>query len=85
MGTGHAVLCAKEALANFDGDVAVLFADTPLIRAHTLEAVFRALDTGANVAVLGFEPADPAGYGRLLENGSGMLTAIVEEKDGSVL
>ena len=83
MGTGHAVLCATEALANFDGDVAVLFADTPLIRAHTLEAVFRALDTGANVAVLGFEPADPAGYGRLLENGSGMLTAIVEEKDAT--
>ena len=40
MGTGHAVLCAKEALAGFDGDVAVLFADTPLIRPETLEAVF---------------------------------------------
>jgi len=83
MGTGHAVLCGQDALAGFDGDVAVLFADTPLIRTQTLEAVFAALEDGANIAVLGFEPENPTGYGRLIENSAGALTAIVEEKDAS--
>ncbi|WP_429910516.1 bifunctional UDP-N-acetylglucosamine diphosphorylase/glucosamine-1-phosphate N-acetyltransferase GlmU [Glycocaulis sp.] len=83
MGTGHAVLCGRDALAGFDGDVAVLFADTPLIRAETLQAVFAALDSGAQIAVLGFEPENPTGYGRLIENASGALTAIVEEKEAS--
>ena len=83
MGTGHAVLCARDALAGFDGDVAVLFADTPLIREATLQAVFAALDTGTGIAVLGFEPENPTGYGRLIEDASGALTAIVEEKEAS--
>jgi bifunctional UDP-N-acetylglucosamine pyrophosphorylase/glucosamine-1-phosphate N-acetyltransferase len=83
MGTGHAVLCGREALAGFDGDVAVLFADTPLIRTETLQAVFAALDNGASIAVLGFEPDSPTGYGRLIENTAGALTAIVEEKEAS--
>lgn len=83
MGTGHAVLCAKEALSGFDGDVAVLFADTPLIRTETLAAVFDALTGDTRIAVLGFEPENPAGYGRLIEDASGALTAIVEEKEAS--
>lgn len=83
MGTGHAVLCARDALAAFDGDVAVLFADTPLIREATLQAVFAALDTGTGIAALGFEPENPTGYGRLIEDASGALTAIVEEKEAS--
>lgn len=83
MGTGHAVLCARDALAGFDGDVAVLFADTPLIREATLQAVFAALDTGTGIAVLGFEPENPTGYGRLIQDASGALTAIVEEKEAS--
>lgn len=83
MGTGHAVLCAREAFEGFDGPVAVLFADTPLIRTETLESVFAALDAGADIAVLGFEPESPAGYGRLIEDSSGALTAIVEEKEAT--
>ncbi|MCC5981472.1 MAG: bifunctional UDP-N-acetylglucosamine diphosphorylase/glucosamine-1-phosphate N-acetyltransferase GlmU [Oceanicaulis sp.] len=83
MGTGHAVLCAKQALAGFDGDVAVLFADTPLIRPETLEAVFSALEGPVKLAVLGFEPAQPTGYGRLVEGRDGALEAIVEEKEAS--
>ncbi|PWE17090.1 bifunctional UDP-N-acetylglucosamine diphosphorylase/glucosamine-1-phosphate N-acetyltransferase GlmU [Marinicauda salina] len=82
-GTGHAVLCAKEALADFDGDVVVLYADTPLIRPETIDRVFAALDDGAAVAVLGFEPEDPDGYGRLIEDAHGGLEAIVEAKDAS--
>lgn len=81
LGTGHAVQCAKDALAAFDGDVAVLFADTPLIRPDTLEAVFAALDK-VDVAVLGFETESPGAYGRLVED-KGELARIVEAKDAS--
>ena len=81
-GTGHAVLCAKEALAGFDGDVIVLCADAPLIRAKTLDDVFQTLRHGADIAVLGFEPAVPGAYGRLvIENCK--LTKIVEAKEAS--
>lgn len=81
-GTGHAVLCAKEAMDGFEGHVAVLYADTPLIRENTLENVFEALDSKADVAVLGFEPDEPGAYGRLIEE-NGELTAIVEAKEAT--
>ncbi|QEN87675.1 bifunctional UDP-N-acetylglucosamine diphosphorylase/glucosamine-1-phosphate N-acetyltransferase GlmU [Labrys sp. KNU-23] len=80
-GTGHAVLAAKEALA--DGkDIIVLYADTPLVRPQSIETLKAALADGASVAVLGFHAADPTGYGRLIVEGDA-LTAIVEEKDAT--
>ncbi len=81
-GTGHAVLQAKEALEDFDGDVFILFADTPLIRPETLVAMAEARTKGAAVVVLGFDAAIPGGYGRLIE-GEGGLEKIVEAKDAS--
>lgn len=81
VGTGHAVICAKEAIGTFDGDIAILFADTPLIQAQTLLSVFDALDE-TDVAVLGFEAKDPGAYGRLIE-ADGQLTAIVEAKEAT--
>ena len=82
LGTGHAVKCAKEALAGFEGNVAVLYADTPFVSPKTLERVFKSLDGGTDVTVLGFEPEEPGFYGRLItENGE--LTAIVEARDAS--
>ena len=80
-GTGHAVQCAKNALKDFEGQVVVLYADTPLIKAETLENVFRAFETH-DLAVLGFEPEDPAAYGRLVTQGE-ELHAIVEAKEAS--
>lgn len=82
LGTGHAVLQAKEALADFEGDVFILFADTPLIRSETLVAMAVARTKGAEVVVLGFEAAVPGGYGRLIETANG-LDRIVEAKDAS--
>jgi bifunctional UDP-N-acetylglucosamine pyrophosphorylase / glucosamine-1-phosphate N-acetyltransferase len=82
-GTAHAVNCAREALAGFDGDAIVLYADTPLISANTAMGVFEALAGGASVAVLGFEAADPGGYGRLIVNSDGGLDAIVEAKEAT--
>ncbi len=81
-GTAHAVLMAKSALARSADDVVVIFGDTPLLGADTLRRLRGALSAGAAVAVLGFRPADPAGYGRLIVEG-GQLAAIREEKDAT--
>lgn len=81
-GTGHAVLCAKDAVGDFEGNLAVLYADTPLIETPTLESVFAALEGGSDLAVLGFEPEDPGAYGRLITNGDA-LEAIVEAKEAT--
>jgi bifunctional UDP-N-acetylglucosamine pyrophosphorylase/glucosamine-1-phosphate N-acetyltransferase len=82
-GTGHAVLQAAEELADFDGNVIVLYGDTPFIRPETLQAMLAGLQAGASVVVLGFEAADPGGYGRLLVDADGALDEIVEARDAS--
>ncbi|MEM9350519.1 MAG: bifunctional UDP-N-acetylglucosamine diphosphorylase/glucosamine-1-phosphate N-acetyltransferase GlmU [Pseudomonadota bacterium] len=81
LGTGHAVLQARDALAGFNGPAFVLFGDTPFIRAETLAKMADALKE-ASVAVLGFDAADPARYGRLVTEGDRLLR-IVEYKDAS--
>jgi bifunctional UDP-N-acetylglucosamine pyrophosphorylase/glucosamine-1-phosphate N-acetyltransferase len=82
LGTAHAVLAARSALARSYDDVLVLFADTPLVTPATLAGLRRALHDGAALAALGFEPDDPAGYGRLLIE-DGRLVAIREHKDAT--
>ena len=82
-GTADAVLSARAALQAHAGDVIVLYADTPLIRAETVERIRSSLDAGAHVAVLGFRAKNPSGYGRLLTDASGALLAIREEKDAT--
>jgi bifunctional UDP-N-acetylglucosamine pyrophosphorylase/glucosamine-1-phosphate N-acetyltransferase len=82
LGTAHAALCARPALAQGCDELLVVFADTPLIRPDTYAALRAALREGASVAVLGFEARDPTGYGRLLREGA-ELVAIREHKDAS--
>jgi bifunctional UDP-N-acetylglucosamine pyrophosphorylase/glucosamine-1-phosphate N-acetyltransferase len=79
-GTAHAVLAAREALRG--DDILVMFSDTPLVGADTLARLRAPLSEGAAVAVLGFRPADPTGYGRLLTQGK-ELVAIREEQDAN--
>lgn len=81
LGTGHAVLQARDALAGFEGDVVVLFGDTPFVRPDTLLLMAEARKTN-DVIVLGFEAADPGRYGRLVMSGE-RLEKIVEYKDAS--
>jgi bifunctional UDP-N-acetylglucosamine pyrophosphorylase/glucosamine-1-phosphate N-acetyltransferase len=81
-GTGHAVDQARGALADFDGDVIVLYGDTPFISPDTLQAMLSARAKGNAVIALGFEAANPGRYGRLVVDESG-LQAIVEAKDAS--
>ena len=82
LGTGHAVRAAEAALKGFAGDVIVLYADTPLLRPETLEALL-AGRAGKALAVLGFEAADPTGYGRLVLGAGGAVERIVEHKDAT--
>lgn len=79
-GTAHAVLTARAAVAG-GGDLLVVFGDTPLLRPETLRALMNALKDAA-IAVLGFRPADPTGYGRLLVQ-DGQLVAIREEREAT--
>jgi bifunctional UDP-N-acetylglucosamine pyrophosphorylase/glucosamine-1-phosphate N-acetyltransferase len=82
-GTADAALAAAAALAAHKGDVLVLYGDTPLLTAATLNRIRGTLEMGAGVAVLGFEAADPTGYGRLLTDAGGGLMAIREHADAS--
>ena len=80
-GTAHAVAQARETLAGFDGDIFVLFGDTPFLRPETLAAMQTARVTH-DLVILGFHALDPARYGRLVMQGD-TLEAIVEYKDAS--
>lgn len=79
LGTGHAVDQCRAALADFEGDVIVLYGDTPFIQPETLAAMQAARATH-DLVVLGFEAADAGRYGRLKMSGQS-LEAIVEFKD----
>lgn len=81
-GTAHAVLAAREALADQADDLIVAYADTPLIAPATFQRLRQPLAEGAAVSVLGFHAADPSGYGRLM-TADGRLLAIREEKDAT--
>lgn len=83
LGTAHAVLSAREILEGHEGYVLVLYGDTPLLTQDALIGLLDELKSGADVGVLGFEADDPTGYGRLLVDEEGSLTAIREQKDAS--
>jgi len=83
LGTGHAVAQAEGALAGFGGDVLVLYGDVPFVKAATMQAMLERLhgaDSPAAV-VLGFEPADPLAYGRVIADDDGRIIKMVEYKD----
>lgn len=82
-GTGHAVRCAEDALQGFDGELAILYGDSPLVPVAVIEALFDGVACGAALGVLGFEAADPGLYGRLITNAAGDLEAIVEAREAT--
>src|SRR5688572_18739741 len=85
LGTGHAVLQAKQALAGFEGDVLLLSGDVPFIRPATMRAMLAALHGDADPAavVLGFRPPDAGAYGRVVAGADGRVARIVEHSDAS--
>jgi bifunctional UDP-N-acetylglucosamine pyrophosphorylase/glucosamine-1-phosphate N-acetyltransferase len=85
LGTGHAVLAAKEAMGPTPRDILIVYGDTPFISTATFERLLarrRAADLPAAV-VLGMRPADPGEYGRLIVDGEGRLEAIVEHREAT--
>src|SRR4051794_1029505 len=82
LGTAHAVLAARDAIARGADDLLVAFGDTPLISAETFARMRAPLAKGAALTVLGFRAADPTGYGRLLMEGD-RLVAIREHADAT--
>lgn len=82
LGTAHAALAARSALASGADDIIIIFGDTPLVQPQTIHRLRESLASGVAVVVLGFEADDPTGYGRLLLEGDN-LVAIREHKDAS--
>lgn len=83
LGTAHAALQAKEALAGFSGNILVCFGDCPMVKADTVRRLTSALEGGAKVAVLGFRPDDPLQYGRIIAAEDGTVLKMVEFKDAT--
>ncbi len=83
-GTAHAVQKAGAALADFTGDVLVLYGDVPFVSADTMRAMLERLHGPDNpaVVVLGFEPDDALHYGRIITSGD-QITRMVEFKDAN--
>jgi bifunctional UDP-N-acetylglucosamine pyrophosphorylase / glucosamine-1-phosphate N-acetyltransferase len=83
-GTGHAVISGMSALKDAASDVLVLYGDTPLLQAATLQAM---LDhrhaTAADVVVMSMRPADPAPYGRIFQDEHLRPYIIIEAKDAT--
>ena len=81
LGTGHAVLQAKDKLKDYDGDVMVLCGDTPLLREETLKELYKFhRDTDSVTTILTSIYDNPFGYGRIVKE-NGLVKAIVEEKE----
>lgn len=82
LGTAHAVMVTRPLLEGYRGDILVLNGDTPLIRPDDLRQLVRARrEAGAAAAFLTTSPPDPAGYGRVMRDERGNVTAIVEDSD----
>jgi len=81
LGTGHAVMQAMCVIPD-DHTVLVLYGDVPLIRAATLTKLVAAADEGA-LSLLSVNLDDATGYGRIVRDAAGHVTAIVEQKDAS--
>ncbi len=84
LGTGHAVMAAAPALAGFDGDVIILYGDVPGLRRSTAQGFIDQHRSEGNAqTVMAIDRDPPPAYGRLILDGQGQLTRIVEERDAS--
>lgn len=85
LGTGHAVQQARAQLEGFTGDLLILYGDVPFVRPDTMRGMLERLrqDDRPAAVVLGFEPADPLAYGRVIADGGGRIAKMVEYKDAN--
>ncbi|HSU60025.1 MAG TPA: bifunctional UDP-N-acetylglucosamine diphosphorylase/glucosamine-1-phosphate N-acetyltransferase GlmU [Bryobacteraceae bacterium] len=81
LGTGHALLCARECIASRKGELLILNGDGPLLKTGTLTALIdRQKRGGTGATIVTTEVEDPTGYGRIVQDGHGFIAAIVEQK-----
>ena len=86
LGTGHAVLCAKENFADSTGTLLILCGDTPLLTADLLKKFIAAHEeSNCAVTVLTAEMPDATGYGRVIREDDGTFKKIVEDKDANAI
>ncbi len=85
LGSGHAAQVAMREMADFKGDVMVLYGDGPLVRPETLQDLREShAESRAAITLLTMRLADPTGYGRVLMKGKNRaVKAIREERDAS--
>jgi bifunctional UDP-N-acetylglucosamine pyrophosphorylase/glucosamine-1-phosphate N-acetyltransferase/UDP-N-acetylglucosamine pyrophosphorylase len=84
LGTGHAVMMCREALAQVRGPVVVVAGDSPMLQAESVATLLGEFDRRQAACLLGtVERADPSGYGRILRDAAGAFIGIVEEKDAT--
>jgi bifunctional UDP-N-acetylglucosamine pyrophosphorylase / glucosamine-1-phosphate N-acetyltransferase len=85
LGTAHAVQQAGEKLGGFDGDILILYGDTPLVEAETMSRMLDRLngEDAPAIVVVGFRPKDPGVYGRILAANDGTIEKMVEYKDAT--
>jgi bifunctional UDP-N-acetylglucosamine pyrophosphorylase/glucosamine-1-phosphate N-acetyltransferase len=84
LGTGHAVLCAKDNFLNFSGDILILSGDVPLIREQTLNLILeKHRERSAALTLMTTTLAVPTGYGRILRDARGRIVGSVEERDAT--
>ena len=83
LGTGHAAMAAMPTLDDFNGNVIILYGDTPFIKPGTLEKLVQGRRDGAALAFLGFNAQDPAGYGRIVQDDLGQALRVVESKNAN--
>ena len=83
LGTGHAVMCARDKLRDFSGSLVVLSGDTPMLRAETIAGLVAMRQArGAALTMLTTHLEDPTGYGRVVRDPrDGNVARVVEEKD----
>ena len=84
LGTAHAVMQAQSLLEGKEGITIVVCGDTPLIKAETMEALFKHHEElNAKATILTAKIDNPTGYGRIIRNEKGLVEKIVEHKDAS--
>jgi bifunctional UDP-N-acetylglucosamine pyrophosphorylase/glucosamine-1-phosphate N-acetyltransferase len=83
-GTGHAVICALETIGSLDGDLLVLYGDTPNLTGDTISTLIaETRDAGSPVGLLTAHVDDTTGYGRIVRDESGRVSRIVEHRDAT--
>lgn len=82
LGTGHAVMMAKDFLEKHDGNVVILNGDAPFMTADTImKSLDKHTESQSSATVISAKVGDPTGYGRIVRADDGSLKAIVEQKD----